>query len=75
MLLVVPKFTRRRLLAGAAPIVAAPVLGRLALDGDAAAGERLPAGHVHTHSASGHAAMVGAQAPAVGGPHDLDSLL
>ena len=75
MLLVVPKFTRRRLLAGAAPIVAAPVLGRLALDGDAAAGERLPAGHVHSHAASGHAAMVGARAPAVGGPHDLDSLL
>jgi manganese oxidase len=70
-----PKFTRRRLLAGAAPIVAAPVLGRLALDGSAAAGERLPTGHVHNHAGMGHAAMVGAQAPAVGGPHDLDALL
>jgi manganese oxidase len=71
----VPKFTRRRLLAGAAPLVAAPVLGKLALDGSAAAGERLPTGHVHGHAATGHAAMVGQQAPAVGGPTDLDALL
>ena len=34
------KFTRRRLLAGAAPIVAAPVLGKLAFDGDADAAQR-----------------------------------
>jgi manganese oxidase len=70
-----PKFTRRRLLAGAAPIVAAPVLGKLALDGSAAAGERRPAGHIHNHVATGHAAMIGEQAPAVGGPTDLNALL
>jgi FtsP/CotA-like multicopper oxidase with cupredoxin domain len=71
----VPKFTRRRLLAGAAPLVAAPVLGKLALEGNAATGDRQLQGHVHSHHASGHAAMIGEHAPAVGGPNDLDALL
>jgi FtsP/CotA-like multicopper oxidase with cupredoxin domain len=69
------KFTRRRLLAGAAPLVAAPMLGKLALDGSAEAAERQLQNHVHSHAASGHAAMIGAGAPAVGGPTDLDGLL
>ena len=69
------KFTRRRLLAGAAPIVAAPVLGKLAFDGDAEAAQRKLQGHVQGHTAMGHAAMIGGNAPAVGGPHDLDALL
>jgi len=69
------KFTRRRLLAGAAPIVAAPVLAKLALDGDAEAAERKLQGHVHGHAAMGHAAMIGGNAPAVGGPTDLNGLL
>jgi FtsP/CotA-like multicopper oxidase with cupredoxin domain len=70
------KFTRGRLLAGAAPLVAAPVLGKLALDGNAdAATPRTLQGHVHDHSAMGHAAMIGGDAPAVGGPDDLDELL
>ncbi|MBA2361875.1 MAG: multicopper oxidase domain-containing protein [Actinobacteria bacterium] len=29
----------------------------------------------HTHAATGHAAMIGHQVPAPGGPHDLDRLL
>jgi len=70
-----PKFTRRRLIAGAAPLVAAPVLGKLALEGNASAGERRPQSHVHNHAAVGHAAMIGEGAPAVGGPRDLDALL
>src|SRR6187551_2861935 len=72
-----PKCTRRRLLAGAAPIVAVPVLGKLALDGsaEAAAPGRMPQGHVHGNEDIGHAAMVGGRAPAVGGPRDLHELL
>ena len=69
------KFTRRRLLAGAAPIVAAPVLGKLAFDGEATAAQRTLQGHIHGHADLGHAAMVGGDAPAVGGPNDLDELL
>src|SRR5918995_3160220 len=69
------KFTRRRLLAGAPPIVAAPVLGKLAFDGDAEAAQRTLQGHLHGHPDLGHAAMVGGDAPAVGGPRDLHELL
>ena len=57
------KFTRRRLLAGAAPLVAAPVLGKLAFDGDAEAAQRTLQGHIHGHVDLGHAAMVGGDAP------------
>jgi FtsP/CotA-like multicopper oxidase with cupredoxin domain len=60
------RLSRRKLLAGAAPVVAAPMLAKLGLDGSAGA-----AGHVH----AGHAAMYGEGAPAVGGPDDLDALL
>ncbi len=70
-----PKLTRSRLLAGAAPLVAAPLVGKLALDGDATAADRRPQGHVHNHRSLGHAAMIGEHAPAVGGPNDLDALL
>src|SRR5687767_8767116 len=69
------KFTRRRLLAGAAPLVAAPVLAKLALDGDAEAAQRSLQGHIHNHADMGHAAMIGGHAPAVGGPRDLETLL
>ncbi len=62
-----PKFTRRRLLAGAAPLVAAPVLGKMALGGDADAADRSMQGHVHGHQALGHAAMIGETVPAGGG--------
>ena len=71
-----PKFTRRRLLCGAAPLVATPMLGKLALDGDAAASTRKLQSHVGNHpAAAGHAAMIGENVPAVGGPNDLDALL
>jgi FtsP/CotA-like multicopper oxidase with cupredoxin domain len=74
-------FTRRRLLAAAAPLAAAPAAVALARgdstrhgmhehDGHPAAGAGTP------HPAiQGHAAMIGEGAPAVGGPYDLDALL
>jgi len=62
------RLSRRKLLAGAAPLVAAPTLAKLGLDGNAEAAE-------HDHAHAGHAAMVGEGAPAVGGPNDLDALL
>jgi len=75
------RLTRRRLLAAAAPLAAAPIVGKLAFDGKADAGEshlhatsRMPASHLQG-SAMGHAAMVRDGAPAVGGPDDLDALL
>src|SRR6266545_3296584 len=68
------RLTRGRLLAGAAPLAAAPVLGKLAFGGDAAAAEREPQGHVHHHALSGHAAMIGSEVPAVGAPGELDAL-
>jgi FtsP/CotA-like multicopper oxidase with cupredoxin domain len=69
----VPKsrLSRRRLLIGAAPLVAAPALSKFALGGDAQAAEHT--GH-QGHGLS-HAAMFGNAAPAVGGPNDLDDLL
>ena len=79
-----PKFTltRRKLLAAAAPLAAAPVVGKLALDAKAGTGAHDHAEHAHgrapaSHAGGnvGHAAMVGEQVPAVGGPHDLDALL
>jgi FtsP/CotA-like multicopper oxidase with cupredoxin domain len=65
------RLSRRKLLAGAAPLVAAPALSKLALGGDAAATDH--AGH-EMHGFS-HAAMIGEAVPAPGGPHDLDDLL
>ena len=66
-----PRLSRRRLLLGAAPLVAAPALSKLAFEDAATASEE------HRHGAMGplHAAMIGDEVPAVGGPHDLDLLL
>jgi manganese oxidase len=70
----VAKLTRRGLIAGAAPLVAAAPLARLAWPGTAEADPS--ATHLgHSHPTSGHAAMVGHDVPAPGGPHDLDDLL
>jgi len=83
------RLTRRRLLAAAAPLAAVPLVGKFALDGSAEASGRGPHDHsTHDHSthatrtpashlpgATGHAAMIGEEAPAVGGPNDLDALL
>ena len=69
-----PKFTRKGLLATAAPIVAAAPFARLAWPGTAQADPS--ATHLgHDHTKMGHAAMVGPDVPAPGGPHDLDDLL
>ena len=71
-----PKITRGRLLAAAAPLAAAPLVGKLVLGGDAAAsGHRMLSSHEHADMAMGHAAMIGPGVPAVGGPRDLDALL
>ncbi len=71
-------FTRRGLLAAAAPIAAAPIVGKLAFGSSAVAAGHEHAAHGATmaeHVPMGHAAMIGEVAPAVGGPHDLDHLL
>jgi FtsP/CotA-like multicopper oxidase with cupredoxin domain len=62
------RLSRRSLLCKVPPVVAA---GPLAVLGSRAAA----AGHEHHHQAYGHAAMVGAQTPAPGGPRALDALL
>jgi FtsP/CotA-like multicopper oxidase with cupredoxin domain len=76
------RLTRGKLLAAAAPLAAAPIVGKLALDASAGTGQDPHAGHEHESApaslaggAVGHAAMVGDAVPAVGGPHDLDALL
>src|SRR5688500_814067 len=70
------RFTRRRLLAGAAPLVRALVLAKLALARDAEApAPRKLQGPIPTRADLGHAAMLGGPAPAVGGPDDLNELL
>ena len=66
-----PRLSRRKLLAGAAPLVAAPTLSKLVLDGTASGAEAAP--HAAMHPA--YAAMVGEEVPAAGGPTDLDGLL
>src|SRR5262245_39456902 len=75
------KFTRRGLLAAAAPIAAVPIVDKLAFGQSAAAAGHDHSAHQHLaaavaeHPAMTHAAMIGDAAPAVGGPTDLDSLL
>jgi FtsP/CotA-like multicopper oxidase with cupredoxin domain len=69
-----PKLTRGKLLAGAAPLVAVGPLARVALSsGDDP--QRLATHEGHMHAALGHAAMIGEEVPAPGGPNDLDKLL
>jgi FtsP/CotA-like multicopper oxidase with cupredoxin domain len=74
------RITRRRLIAAAAPLAAVPLVGKLALEGNAEASGHDHAAHArelasHLQGHVGHAAMFGDEAPAVGGPHDLDQLL
>jgi manganese oxidase len=70
----VPKsrISRRALLAGAAPIVAAGPLAKFALGGEQ--DERLATHLGHAHDELGHAAMFGPDVPAPGAAHDLDPL-
>jgi FtsP/CotA-like multicopper oxidase with cupredoxin domain len=73
---VVPKrLTRKGLIAGAAPLLVAGPLAKLALADNAAEHDHLQLASHEGHAAQGHAAMIGEQAPAVGGPGDLDALL
>ena len=69
------RVTRRRLLAAAAPVVAATPFAKLAL----AAGDHAEHAGMSMagmdHSAMGHAAMIGSDALAPGGPHERDALL
>ena len=76
------RLTRGKLLAAAAPLAAIPIAGRFALDDNATAGGHDHSSHApqrslatHERGAMGHAAMIGAEVPAVGGPNDLDALL
>ena len=70
------RLTRKGLIAGAAPLVAAGPLAKLALADESGEHVEHLASHAgHGQHALGHAAMIGEQAPAVGGPHDLDHLL
>jgi len=69
-----PKLTRLQLLAGAAPVIVGGPLAKVALSGDGSA-ERMATHHGHAHAAIGHAAMLGMDVPAPGGPNDLDALL
>src|SRR5512139_3339149 len=74
------KLTRRRLLCATAPLAAAPLGLALARGGQAEASGHDHATHRVTAShagdaVTGHAAMIGEGAPAVGGPNDLDALL
>jgi FtsP/CotA-like multicopper oxidase with cupredoxin domain len=66
------RVTRRALIVGAAPLVAAGPLAKLAFGED----ERLAThlGHDHVRPNLGHAAMIGPEVPAVGGARDLDAL-
>jgi FtsP/CotA-like multicopper oxidase with cupredoxin domain len=68
------RMTRRRLLAGAAPLAAAPFASRFLLDASAQAADH-HSGKSMEDAPSGHAAMIGDAVPAVGGPRDLDHLL
>jgi manganese oxidase len=66
------RLTRRTLIAGAAPLVAAGPLAKLAFGEDDRLATHL--GHEHVESNLGHAAMIGPEVPAVGGARDLDAL-
>jgi FtsP/CotA-like multicopper oxidase with cupredoxin domain len=67
--------TRRQVLAGSLPFVAAAPLAKLAWP-SAAQGSGRSAMHLgHDHAHLGHAAMIGAEVPAPGGPQDQDDAL
>ncbi|HET6691373.1 MAG TPA: multicopper oxidase domain-containing protein [Miltoncostaeaceae bacterium] len=69
------RLTRRQMLMGAAPVVAALPMAGLAAAPALSGGKRAPGLAPDDHGAMGHAAMIGEAVPAPGGPHDLDALL
>jgi FtsP/CotA-like multicopper oxidase with cupredoxin domain len=70
---VAKNLTRKQVLAGSIPLAAAVPLAKLAWP-STAHGER-SATHVEHQPHTGHAAMIGAEAPAPGGPHAQDDVL
>jgi FtsP/CotA-like multicopper oxidase with cupredoxin domain len=70
------KFSRRQVLAAAAPLVAAAPLAKAVWPETAAAEQSAThLGHDPDHAAMGHAAMVHEAVPAPGGPKELEHLL
>ena len=65
--------TRKQVLAGSLPIVAAAPLAKLAWP-SVAHGERSATHLGHDQPHAGHAAMIGAEVPAPGGPRDQDAV-
>jgi len=65
------KLSRRSLLCALPPVIAAGPFALVGSRATAAARQHPP----HDHAAVGHAAMVGMETPAPGGPKDLESLL
>jgi FtsP/CotA-like multicopper oxidase with cupredoxin domain len=70
---VAKNLTRKQVLAGSIPLVAAAPLAKLAWP-STARGER-SATHLEHRPHMGHAAMIGADVPAPGGPHAQDAAL
>jgi FtsP/CotA-like multicopper oxidase with cupredoxin domain len=68
------RLTRRQLVVGAAPVVAAGPLCTLA-GTNLLASERVATHQGHDHQIAGHAAMIGEAVPAPGAPGELDHLL
>src|SRR6478609_6075467 len=66
--------TRKQVLAGSIPLVAAAPLAKLAWP-STAQGESSATHLGHEHTNLGHAAMIGPEAPAPGGPHAQDGAL
>jgi len=71
---VAKNLTRKQILAGSLPLVAAAPLAKLAWP-SSARGEQVASHLGHEHPALGHAAMIGAEVPAPGGPHVQDYAL
>ncbi|MGH2921902.1 MAG: multicopper oxidase domain-containing protein [Gaiellaceae bacterium] len=69
------KFTRKQLVAGTLPVVAAAPLAKLAWPSTAQGSQPLAVHKGHDHPRLGHASMIGSEVPAPGGPNDLDALL
>lgn len=68
------RFTRRQVLAGSAPVIAALPMAGMAAAAALSGGRSNTSGH-EAHATGGHAAMVGGQVPAPGAAGDLDALL
>jgi FtsP/CotA-like multicopper oxidase with cupredoxin domain len=67
------KFSRKKLIAGAAPLLAAGPLARVAFaDSERSATHE---GHDHAHAIVGHAAMIGSDAPSIERDPAIDALL